>query len=445
MNPLHLSGYGVKLRVRNLKERSELEIRDGRDGITKPYTTSFYRPRRFPYSSIMIDGHSGYISLQALHWLSKNRVPVFVMNFDGSVITSILPPAPVKADLRAAQVEASTVPAMKFKIAKAIVEAKIARSIQVLECLAERYDFSRDVTVVKHEALRLRRARTVNAIRSVEGRVALRYWDAYGKVLPESLDFQGRMTTSHQNNATDPVNAALNYGYGFLEGECRKAINTVGLEPSIGFLHETSGYQTKQSLVYDLQEPFRWIVDVAVIDAFESGVVGLPDFYFTGDDYRYRFEPEAKRRFLGLLRERFNSGIRCKGRALKWDTVIELKTAEFGRYLARLNRRLDLSEPSPELSSVGNCKLRETILNMSPTEARERGIGKSTFHYLRRNARSGRSFRTYGKVFRKLQLRERSRKQRAHLVTVPAIVFRSQLSCFEKRNSHADLGGGESG
>jgi CRISPR-associated protein Cas1 len=65
------------------------------------------------------------------------------------------------------------------------------------------------------------------------------------------------MTSSHQNNASDPVNLALNYGYGFLEGECRKVINAVGLEPSVGFLHDVSNYQTKQSLVYDLQEPFR--------------------------------------------------------------------------------------------------------------------------------------------------------------------------------------------
>jgi CRISPR-associated protein Cas1 len=361
------------------------------------------------------------------------------------MISSILPPAPVKADLRAAQLKASEDPKKKFVIANAIVRAKVARSLQVLDWLAQRYDIEKQVRLTKHEALKLGRARSVVDLRTVEGRVALRYWQAYSSVIPESLDFHGRMTTTHQNNASDPVNLTLNYAYGVLEGECRRAINTVGLEPSVGFLHETSGYQTKQSLVYDLQEPFRWISDLAVVEAFESGVLDLPDFYFTGDDYRYRFEPKAKQHFLDLLRKRFDSGAKYNGRALKWDTVIELKTAEFGRYLAGQNGRLDFSEPSPKLGSVSNCKLRETILRMSPTEARERGIGKSTFHYLRRSARSGRSFGTYGKVFRKLQPREGSRKQRAHLAAVPPIVFRSQLLCFEKRNSHADLGGGESG
>jgi len=110
-------------------------------------------------------------------------------------------------------------------------------------------------------------------------------------------------------------------------------VNAVGLGSSVGSLHEPSVCQTKQSLVYDLQEPFRWIADVTVMEAFEGGVLDLPDFYFTGDDYRFRFETEAKQRFLNLLRERFNSAVKYKGRTFKWDTVIEQKTVELGRYL----------------------------------------------------------------------------------------------------------------
>jgi hypothetical protein len=51
-----------------------------------------------------------------------------------------------------------------------------------------------------------------------------------------------------------------------------------------------SDYQTKQSLAYDLQEPFRWLAGLSVIQAFESSTLDLHDFYFTGDDYRYRFD-----------------------------------------------------------------------------------------------------------------------------------------------------------
>lgn len=402
MNPLHLSGYGVKVKVCNLKSRSDLEVTDGRED-RKPSTSTRFRPRRFPYSSVVIDGHSGYISLQALHWLSRNKVPVFVMNFDGTMISSILPPMPVKADLRAAQILAANDSKKKFSIARALVQAKIARSLQVLDWLAERYDIPREIRVTRLEASKLRNASTVPDVRVVEGRVARRYWDAFAKVTPEHLDFCGRMTSSHQNNASDPFNAALNYGYGFLEGECRKAINSVGLEPSVGFLHDFSDYQTKQSLAYDLQEPFRWLIDLSVVHAFESRALELHDFYFTGDDYRYRFELDAKQRFIEMLREQFNSGIVYMGRRLKRDTVMEQKTSELGNYLIGRSARLDFVEPTPALERTDSRIVRDKILRLAQSDAESMGIPRSTLHYLRKNAGTSSSFTVYNKVRDKLR------------------------------------------
>lgn len=79
-------------------------------------------------------------------------------------------------------------------------------------------------------------------------------------------------------------------------------------------------------------------------------MLDFPDFYFTGGDYRYRFDPEAKQRFLDMLREQFNSGVQHNRRALKWDTAIEHKVVELGRYIAKRISRIDFSEPSPELA-----------------------------------------------------------------------------------------------
>jgi CRISPR-associated protein Cas1 len=324
------------------------------------------------------------------------------MNYDGSIISSILPPAPIKADLRAAQFQAANDPKRKFTIAHALVKAKIARSLQVLGWLAERYDVEREVRRTKVEAAKLGNASSVSQLRTVEGRVALRYWEAFRRVLPEWLDFQGRMTATHQNNASDPFNAALNYGYGFLEAECRMAINAVGLESAVGFLHEFSNYQTKHSLAYDLQEPLRWLIDVSVIQAFESKTLDLHDFYFTGDDYRYRFELDAKRRFIEVLRQTFNAGVAYRGRRMKWDTVILEKTGELARYLTGRSHVLDFSEPSAVLERADNQAVREATLSMTHSEANKLGIGKSTFHYLRKNAKERSSFTIHRKVSQKL-------------------------------------------
>jgi hypothetical protein len=141
---------------------------------------------------------------------------------------------------------------------------------------------------------------------------------------------------------------------------------------------------------------------VTVMEAFESRVLDLPDFYFTGDDYRYRFETEAKERFLDLVRKRFNSAVGYKGRVLKWDTVIEQKTVEPGRCLAGRPGRLDFSEPSPNLHGTDDREFRKRILSLSQSEALKLGIGKSTAHHLCKNAKADNSFRTYSPVRERL-------------------------------------------
>ena len=402
MNPLLLTGWGIRVSVQNLKSRACLTVTDGRLN-EKQSTVTRFPPRRFPYSSIIVDGFSGYVSLRALHWLSRNGTPVYVLDVDGSLVSSILPAMPVKAGLRIGQIQVASDPKKKFTIAKVLVHAKIVRSLQVLDWLAQGHDIAREVRMTRLEASRLGRASTVRELRMIEGRVAQRYWEAYAKVLPQHLEFQGRMTSTHNSNASDPVNSALNYGYGILEGECRRAINAVGLEPSVGFLHDFSGYQTKQSLVYDLEEPFRWLIDISVLQAFKSRVLDWSGFSFTADNYRYRFTAQAKTRFIELLRQQFNRGVSYKGQRLKWDTVIQQKAVELSRFLVGKSGAVDFEELSPRFNAFDNRELRSKILALTQSDATGLGIGKSTLHYLRKNARAERSLRVYGKVREKLQ------------------------------------------
>lgn len=151
-----------------------------------------------------------------------------------------------------------------------------------------------------------------------------------------------------------------------LSGECRKTINIVALEPAFGFLHEPSRSQTSQSLVYDLQEPFRWLADVTTIEAFESNALDMKDFYFMGDDYRYHIEVEAKRRFLQLLKNRFNAGVRYKGKTWKWDIIILNKAQELASFLLGKPQCIDFIEPAPNIcQNVGHRLHRGSL--MCPT------------------------------------------------------------------------------
>ena len=63
MNPLLLSGFGITIEV----DRAHLIIKQ-KDVVKE------FEPHRIPYDSIILDGHYGWISFEAMRWLSKHDV-----------------------------------------------------------------------------------------------------------------------------------------------------------------------------------------------------------------------------------------------------------------------------------------------------------------------------------------------------------------------------------
>lgn len=397
MNPLYLSGFGVSLSV----DGARLVVKDGFLEPDSMQATHEFQPRKIPYDSIVIDGQTGTISLTAIKWLMRHNVPLFVLDYDGTLLSSMLPREPVNGPLKIAQVETHKDQPMRFYIAKKLVEAKAQRTLDVMKWLAARCGgLSPQVQTGYDEELeRLEQCQSLPRLLSIEGRIADIYWRHLQQVLPVKFGFTSRMHESHQMNASDPFNALLNYGYAILESQCRKALNSVGLEPTVGFLHEAR--QTKYPLVYDLQEPYRWIVDATVISCLESGWFGKKDFHIM-DNYVLRLRPETARKFIDALRIKLNSGVQYKGRFYSRDTLIRLKAQELANYVVGKRTNLDFGEPKQILDRMDSEAVRNRILSMTTADARKRGIRKNTMWYLRQRALTANDFNTYGKVRTKL-------------------------------------------
>jgi CRISPR-associated protein Cas1 len=408
LNALLLLGFGSSLSV---KDRS-LIIREGRfsplsftrysNGDFREPKLLKFRPRQLPYDSIIVEGHSGMITFEAINWLMHHDTPVFLLDYGGSLISAMMPPQPVRGDLRRAQVEIHLDPKKRLGIARSFIEAKLERSNQVLKWLGESHDMDREVLSFAAEARTLAHAKTVDEVRSVEARAAEIYWRAFQKAVPAKLEFRSRSTRARnrQCNASDPVNALLNYGYAFLQSAVRRAINTTGLDAALGYLHEDQPATTP--LVYDFQEPYRWLVDYTVLRMVLSRTFTWDDFYFTGGDYRLRIKPPLLDRYAEMLREQFNSGIRYGGKHVSWDTLILRKCQELARYLMRKSDRFDLVNPRPDLESRDSRVMRQKILSLSGSNARRLGLNRSTLHYLRKRARDQKPFRIYEPLLAKL-------------------------------------------
>jgi CRISPR-associated protein Cas1 len=131
-----LSGFGVSLNV----DRARLIARDGFLEPDSEKVTYELQPRNARYDSIVIDGHSGMISLDAIKWAMRHGIPIFMLDYNGTILSSTLPREPMSSGLKIAQVKAYESPGSRLHIARKLIEAKIQRTKGIIEWLSQRYD-----------------------------------------------------------------------------------------------------------------------------------------------------------------------------------------------------------------------------------------------------------------------------------------------------------------
>ncbi len=103
-------------------------------------------------------------------------------------------------------------------------------------------------------ARRSTRSDSTATLRGIEGEAARVYYEVFGDLVrreePE-FTFTGRS----RRPPLDAMNALLSFLYTLLLHDCRSALETVGLDPAVGFLHrERPG---RPSLALDLMEELR--------------------------------------------------------------------------------------------------------------------------------------------------------------------------------------------
>ncbi len=392
MNSLYVSGFGVSLSV----DRARLIIKDGFLEPDSDQRIYEIQPRNSPYDSVVIDGHTGSISITAIKWLMRHGVPLFILDYNGTLLASTLPRESINGPLKVAQIETYKNPRKRFYIATLLIAAKAQRTLDVLNWLGSRYSGVDSVTnSIQLEMKRINKCDSLPKLMQVEGHIADLFWRYLQGILPKKFGFTYRLHESRPMNASDPINVLLNYGYAILETQCRKALNCVGLESSVGFLHEPR--QTKYSLCYDLMEPYRFLADTTVIECLEYDRFSRKDFYRL-DNYVLRLRPEAVRKLLDALRIKFNSPVRYQNKFYGWDVIMRLKAQELAAFILNKQANVSFEKPVPVLQRDDSETLRIAILSMSAADTRRLGIRRNTLWYLKDRARSRKPLTVYKRV-----------------------------------------------
>lgn len=144
-------------------------------------------------------------------------------------------------------------------------------------------------------------ARDLDALRGVEGESAAVYWRSFGALLnradPE-FAFEGRS----RRPPLDRVNCLLSFLYSVLAHDIRSALEGVGLDPYVGYLHRDR--PGRAGLALDMMEEFRpWLVDRLVLSLINRGQLRAKGIV-REDSGGYRMDEDTRKQVLTAWQER---------------------------------------------------------------------------------------------------------------------------------------------
>jgi len=305
----------------------------------------------------------------------------------------MLPPESVQVKTKFAQYRAFDNPKKRLELAQKFIEAKLIKTQEVIEYLNQRYPIID--TELPVQVYQLAKAREIREVMGIEGVVAAFYWHEIQKIIPDKFEFSSRAIgrTNRPMGASDWVNCMLNYGDALLEAECLRAINSTGLDAHIGFLHEAN--PGKNSLAYDMQEPFRFVIDLAIIDLIENDKMEKKDFVRT-ESFTLRLRASGAQKVTQAVNNWLNKTSEYHDKDISNGYLILLKTRELMRYLTVQNCNFDVS------TSILNVKMnvirhdsdmmRQKILTISYTDWQKRGFSKGALYYMKKNAKAEKPF-----------------------------------------------------
>ena len=385
MNPLLLSGFGIAIDV----NKAHLTIKQ-RDSVIE------FEPHRIRYDSIIIDGHYGSISFEAMRWLSKHDVSLVLLNWNGNLLSVTHPQETLNADLKIKQYEKYLNPELRLYIASQIVKQKVKSSISLLKKLSNFYDI--DMTAINREIQRVDYD-NINSLMMYEGRIASAYGSCLSNIfnqLAPDFNFQSRKNLSYSwnMNASEPINALLNYGYALLESMVRKDINAIGIDASIGYLHEMA--PSKHPLVYDLQELFRYVVDYSVIELLESKM--KKSDFITTENYHIRLRPDTAKLLIEKIMNNFNRRYSFNNKQHTLENIMFENVRILGKYLSGKTNVLKFSIPDLKITRVDSQDIRSKIMAIDPEKRKALKINKSTLWYQQKKIKEGKAIKFYEKT-----------------------------------------------
>jgi len=188
-------------------------------------------------------------------------VAVSLLTQTGRFVGRVHGPTSGNVLLRRAQYRASDDPDAAAIVAQAVVVAKVCNCRSVLRRAARDHSETADTEAIEAACgklgtalQRLRAPQELQALRGIEGDAARAYFDVFDHLITaQKEDFFFRERS--RRPPLDNMNGLLSFLYTMLAHDVAAALEGVGLDPQVGFLHRDR--PGRASLALDIMEELR--------------------------------------------------------------------------------------------------------------------------------------------------------------------------------------------
>jgi len=224
------------------------------------------------------------LSPALMHRCADDGISLVLLNNNGRFKARLEGPVSGNILLRQAQHRQALDEKFALNIAHSAIAGKLRNSRQVLlrgarEATDEENGsaLSSAAEMLSNSLRNLPHAPDLDVVRGIEGDAAKNYFAALPLLVKREARDKFTMDGRTRRPPRDRFNALLSFLYSMLMNDCRSALESVGLDPQLGFLHTVR--PGRAALALDLMEEFRAIfADRLALTLINRGQIGANDF-----------------------------------------------------------------------------------------------------------------------------------------------------------------------
>lgn len=287
---------------------------------------------------------------QLMHTCAEKGIALTFLSQSGRFLARIIGESKGNVLLRKKQYRISDDEKASAEVARNFVFAKIANQKWLLERMTRDYPLRVDVpqfkkisSMLSENLNQIIKCHDLELLRGLEGNSANAYFRVFDDMILQQKD-TFYFKTRNRRPPTDNVNALLSLSYTLLAHDVKAALENVGLDAYVGFLHRDR--PGRASLALDVMEELRGVVaDRFVLKLINKKMLSQNDF-MKKENGAVLLTDEGRKKFISAWQERKQESLTHPflKEKINWGLVPHAQAMLLARYL-----RGDLEEYPPFL------------------------------------------------------------------------------------------------